>query len=389
MSDVPDTENLTERLIYIVEAARRQVARSVNSAMVQAYWHIGREIVETEQGGEERASYGDAVVKRVAERLNARFDGGFSYPTVKRMKQFYVTYPSGSAVTSAGKGSAPLSLSSQDPIGSAVLSPSEAAQRPLFPSDLSWTHYLTLIRIESADARAFYELEAVEAAWSTRELDRQIGAMLYERLASSRDKDAVKALSIEGQIITRPADAIKDPVILEFLGLEERTHWQERDLEQAIIDRLELFLLELGKGFCFVARQKRLTLDGDHFYVDLVCYNRLLKCFVLIDLKLGKLTHQDLGQMQMYVNYFDRFERDGTDAPTAGIVLCSDKNDAMVKITLPESDPAVHAARYQLYLPTESELKMELTKERAAAEAALQTASGDYAENRVEHGKKL
>ena len=356
--------------------------------MVQAYWHIGREIVETEQGGDERASYGDAVVKRVANRLNTRFSGGFSYPTVKRMKQFYVTYPNGSAVTAAGKGSAPLSLSS-DLIGSAVLSQSEAAQRPLFPSDLSWTHYLTLMRIESANARAFYELEAVEAAWSTRELDRQISAMLYERLASSRDKDAVKALSIEGQVIARPADAIKDPLILEFLGLQERTHWQERDLEQAIIDRLELFLLELGKGFCFVARQKRLTLDGDHFYVDLVCYNRLLKCFVLIDLKLGKLTHQDLGQMQMYVNYFDRFERDDSDAPTAGIILCSDKNDAMVKITLPESDPAVHAARYQLYLPTESELKLELTKERAAAEAALQQASDDTAEGRVEHGKKL
>ncbi len=248
MSDVPDSDILTERLISIIEAARRQVARSVNSAMVQAYWHIGREIVETEQDGEERASYGDALVKRVASRLNARFGRGFSYPTVKRMKQFYVTYPSGSAVTAVGKGSAPLSLSSQNPIGSALLSQSEASQRPLFPSDLSWTHYLTLIRIESADARAFYELEAVEAAWSTRELDRQIGAMLYERLASSRDKDAVKALSIEGQVITRPADAIKDPLILEFLGLEERTHWHERDLEQAIIDRLELFLLELGSA---------------------------------------------------------------------------------------------------------------------------------------------
>lgn len=372
MTDTPDTDVLADRLISIVETARRQAARSVNSAMVQAYWHIGREIVETEQGGEERASYGDAVVKRVAKRLTGRFGRGFSYPTVKRMKQFYTTYPSGSTVVQDGKGSALLSLSGEPSIGSAALSLSDTAKNPGFPTDLSWTHYLTLMRVESADARAFYELEAVEGAWSTRELDRQIGSMLYERLARSRDQAAVRALSTEGQILTRPADAIKDPMVLEFLGLDERTHWHERDLEQAIIDRLETFLLELGKGFCFVARQKRLSVDGDHFYVDLVFYNRLLKCFVLIDLKLGKLTHQDLGQMQMYVNYFDRFERDKADAPTAGIVLCSDKNDAMVKITLPESDPSVHASRYQFYLPTESELQTELAKEREAAEAQLQ-----------------
>lgn len=377
MTDLPDTHALTERLISIVEAAQHQVTRSVNSTMVQAYWHIGREIVETEQRGEVRASYGDAVVKGVAERLNARFGRGFSYPTVKRMKQFYTIFPKGSTVREGGKGSAVLSLSETDPIGSAALSQSESTQRTIFPRDLSWTHYLTLMRVDSAEARAFYELEAVEGNWSTRELDRQVGSLLYERLAKSRDPAAVKALSIEGQVMTRPADAIKDPMVLEFLGLEERAHWHERDLEQAIIDRLESFLLELGKGFCFVARQKRLTVDGDHFYTDLVFYNRLLKCFVLIDLKLGKLTHQDLGQMQMYVNYFDQFERDESDAPTAGIVLCSDKNDAMVKITLPETDPAVHAARYQLYLPTESELQTELTKEREAAEAQLRQRQHD------------
>lgn len=380
MTDTPDNDVLADRLISIVETARRQAARSVNSAMVQAYWHIGREIVETEQDGEERASYGDAVVKRVAKRLTGRFGRGFSYPTVKRMKQFYLTYPSGSALAQGGKGSALLSLSDEPSIGSAALSQSETIKSPGFPSDLSWTHYLTLMRIESADARAFYELESAEGNWSTRELDRQIGSMLYERLAKSRDQAAVRALSTEGQVLTRPADAIKDPMVLEFLGLEERTHWHERDLEQAIIDRLETFLLELGKGFCFVARQKRLSVDGDHFYVDLVFYNRLLKCFVLIDLKLGKLTHQDLGQMQMYVNYFDRLERDEADAPTAGIVLCSDKNDAMVKITLPESDPSVHASRYQLYLPTESELQTELAKEREAVEAQLQL---DRAESRT------
>ena len=373
MSELPDTDSMTDRLIAIVEAAQRHVTRSINSAMVQAYWHIGREIVEIEQQGKERARYGDAVVKRVSERLSARFGRGFSYATVKRMKQFYTTYPTGSALSDIRIGSAVLSLS--ESIGSAPLISSESAQLALFPSDLGWTHYLSLVRIKSDGARAFYELESVEGNWSTRELDRQIGSMLYERLAKSRDTTAVKALSTEGQVISRPADAIKDPMVLEFLGLEERAHWHERDLEQAIIDRLESFLLELGKGFCFVARQKRLTVDGDHFYVDLVCYNRLLKCFILIDLKLGKLTHQDLGQMQMYVNYFDQFERDASDEATAGIVLCSDKNDAMVKITLPGPDPAVHAARYQLYLPTEEELKTELTKERLAVEAELTSLS--------------
>jgi len=252
--------------------------------------------------------------------------------------------------------------------------PSESRGTTAFPPYLGWTHYLILMRVSNSTSRAFYEIEAARESWSSRELERQIASLLFERLAKSRDKGKVLALARRGQQVEVPADVMKDPFVLEFLHLDERTHWRERDLEQSIIDRLEAFLLELGKGFCFVARQKRVTLEGDHFYVDLVLYNRLLRCFVLVDLKLGKLTHQDLGQMQMYVNFFDRFQRAEHEAKTIGIVLCSEKNDAMAKITLPENNEQILAARYQMYLPTEEELRAELAREREAAERALRPA---------------
>lgn len=259
--------------------------------------------------------------------------------------------------------------------GSTPLSLSYAESPAPFAPALSWSHYLVLIRVQDDQARAFYEIEAAKESWSVRELERQVASLLFERLSKSRDKDEVLALAKQGQTVTASKDVVKEPFVLEFLELQERSAWLERDLEQAIIDRLESFLLELGKGFCFVARQKRVTLDGDHFYVDLVFYNRLLRCFVLIDLKLGKLTHQDLGQMQMYVNYFDRHQREEHEAPTVGIVLCSDKNDAMVKITLPEDNQQIHASRYQLYLPTEEELREELEREREEAERTLRLAA--------------
>ncbi len=386
MTDLTDRREdaLYERVAQIIEAARTHVSRTVNTAMVHAYWLIGREIVEVEQEGKERAEYGEEVVKRLAVRLSKRFGKGFSYPSVKRMKQFYPTFPEGSSIPedvgAYRKGSAALSQSVETPVddkGSAALSQLAGAAPVLFPPLLTWTHYLILMRVENPQARAFYEIEAAREAWVTRELERQVGSLLYERLARSRDKDKVLALAKEGQRVSHPRDLLKDPMVLEFLELEERAHWLERDLEQAIIDRLESFLLELGKGFCFVARQKRVTVDGDHFYVDLVFYNRLLRCFVLIDLKLGKLTHQDLGQMQMYVNYFDRHQRAELEAPAVGIVLCSDRNDAMVKITLPEDNEQIHASRYQLYLPTEEELRTELERERAEAERALRLAAGE------------
>lgn len=378
-TDGPE-ETLYKRVARIIDAARTHVARSVNTAMVHAYWLIGRDIVEVEQSGEQRASYGEQVIDRLAARLTKVFGKGFSPRTLRRARQFYLTYPGGSVLPppmgGPEKRSALLSKSSAEKIRSALLSKS-SPPKLLFPAALGWSHYLLLTRVENEHARTFYEIEAVRENWSTRELGRQISSLLYERLAKSRQKDRVLALALEGQRVLEPRDILKDPVVLEFLELEERAVWLERDLEQAIIDRIEAFLLELGKGFCFVARQKRLTLDHDHFYVDLVFYNRLLRCFVLIDLKLGKLTHQDLGQMQMYVNYFDSYQREEWEAPTVGIVLCSEKNDAMVRITLPGGNERIHAARYQLYLPSEQELRDALTREREQVEYALQLASGE------------
>ena len=372
-----EQDDLYLRVAEILEAARSQVARTVNTAMVHAYWLVGREIVEVQQSGQARAGYGDELVRALARRLSDQFGRGFSYPSVKRMKQFYLTFPKGSALPSrpAEKGSTVSSLFERGQKGSTPLSLSYAESPAPFPPALSWSHYLVLIRVQDDQARAFYEIEAAKESWSVRELERQVASLLFERLSKSRDKDEVLALAKQGQTVTASKDVVKDPFVLEFLELQERSAWLERDLEQAIIDRLESFLLELGKGFCFVARQKRVTLDGDHFYVDLVFYNRLLRCFVLIDLKLGKLTHQDLGQMQMYVNYFDRHQREEHEAPTVGIVLCSDKNDAMVKITLPEDNQQIHASRYQLYLPTEEELREELEREREEAERTLRLAA--------------
>jgi len=363
----PDEADLHARIAAIVEGARAQAVRSVNTTMVHAYWAIGREIVEVEQQGRARAGYGEGLMRGVAARLSGRFGKGFSYPTVKRMRQFYLAYPAGSALRDEAKGSTVSSLSAPE---DAAL-PSLAPDAPLFPATLSWSHYMALVKVPRAEARAFYEIEAAREAWSVRELERQVSAMLYERLAAGRDGEAVTALSREGMTVATPGDVMKDPFVLEFLDLAERPLWRESDLEQAIMDRLGGFRLELGKGFCFVGRQRRITVEGDHFYVDLVFYNRLLRCFVLIDLKLGKLTHQDLGQMQMYANYFDRHMREDHEAPTIGIVLCSEKNDAMVKITLPE-ETRLHARRYSLYLPTEAELAAELERERAAVEEALE-----------------
>lgn len=353
-------DELYARIASIIEQARGNVARTINTAMVQAYWHIGRELVETEQGGESRASYGEGLLKRLSERLVRQFGNGFGLSNLKQIRKFYLVFPNGSTI---GQTASNLLQKGQTASG---LLPSAA-----FAQTLSWSHYVVLTRIANDQARSFYEIEAAREAWSVRELERQIGALLFERLTKNKNPDEVRTLAQAGQSVVKPGDVIKDPFVLEFLDLQERPHFQERDLEQAIIDRLEAFLLELGRGFCFVGRQKRLTVDGDHFYVDLVFYNRLLRCFVLVDLKLGKLTHQDLGQMMMYVNYFDRTQRADHEAKTVGIVLCSDANQAMVKITLPEDNDQIVASTYQLYLPSEAELQAELAKEREEAERML------------------
>ncbi len=360
-----DDANLYARVAEILEQAQAQVARTVDVAMVNAYWLIGREIVEVEQAGSTRAAYGEEVLDRLSARLRARFGEGFGVRTLRSIRRFYLVFPEGSAIPEIRK--ALPAESTRASIRKAVLS--EFTQR--FPLSLGWTHYLILMKVANPAARAFYEIEAARQAWSTRQLERQIAALLYERLANHRTPDKVLALARDGQEIAKPSDVIKDPFVLEFLDLREHAGLHERDVEQAIIDRLETFLLELGKGFSFVGRQVRLTVEGDHFYVDLVFYNRLLRCFVLIDLKLGKLTHQDLGQMMMYVNYYDRTQRSPDEAKTVGIVLCSEKNDAMVRITLPEDNDQILAATYKRYLPTEAELAAELTREREEAERLL------------------
>jgi predicted nuclease of restriction endonuclease-like (RecB) superfamily len=375
MSDVSDTQEqlLYDRVSAILDRTRSHVARTVNTAMVQAYWLVGREIVVVEQRGEARAEYGRQLVEALAARLTSRFGKSFGVATLRRMRAFYLAYPKGSAIQQVTGAHAIRSTPLIESAGEIRSTPLTELDEPqaTFPPILSWSHYLTLLRVQNEQARAFYEIEAAREAWSVRELERQIAVLLFDRLAASRSPDEVRALARQGQQISSSDDVIKDPFVLEFLDLKETPTSHERDLEQAIIDRLEEFLLEMGKGFCFVARQKRVTLEGDHFYVDLVFYNRLLRCFVLVDLKLGKLTHQDLGQIQMYVNYFDRFQRAEHEAPTIGIVLCSEKNDAMVKITLPENNEQILAARYQMYLPTEEELRIELARERDEAERVL------------------
>ena len=366
----PTEEQLYERVADILEQARGHVARSVNTAMVNAYWLVGREIVEVEQHGQERATYGEGILVRLSARLQGRFGKGFSRPNLHRMREFFLVFPDGSKIRSG-----PLNKldGPSEAIRSEVLNKSGA---PSFPAALGWTHYLVLMRVANADARAFYEIETARERWSVPQLERQIQALLFERLTRSRKPEEVRALARDGQEVAKPSDVIKDPFVLEFLDVREHPGLHEREIEQAIIDRLESFLLELGRGFCFVGRQVRMTIEGDHFYVDLVFYNRLLRCFVLIDLKRGKLTHQDLGQMLMYANYYDLTQRAEHEARTVGIVLCSEKNDTMVKITFPDNDQIL-AASYKRYLPTEGELSAALTRERQEAERMLRLTAPD------------
>jgi predicted nuclease of restriction endonuclease-like (RecB) superfamily len=349
-----------EQIKSVLREARAQAARSVNAHVVVAYWRIGRIIVEQEQGGKARADYGARLLEELSARLTSEFGAGYSTHNLKFIRQFYREYPA--LLPAEEKGDAPRSRSGGLPvIGDA---PRSQSWKPgsLHP-DLSWTHYRTLLRVDKPEARAFYEIEAVSSSWSARELERQVNSFLYERLAKSRDKQGLLRLAAKGQEIQRPADVIKDPLVLEFLGLPESPGLQESRLEQALIQNLQSFLLEMGKGFAFVARQHRLTLEGDHFYVDLVFYHAVLKCYVLIDLKVAKLTHGDLGQMQLYVNYFDRERRSEGDNPTVGLILCADKNDAMVRYTLGPENKRIFASRYKLYLPSEKELVQELRRE--------------------------
>ncbi len=323
-----------ERIRAILSEARLRAYHAINTAMVGAYWEIGRVIVEQEQHGQPRAEYGRALLEELSDRLKSEFGKGFDRTNLQRMREFYLSYPKCDALR----------------------------------HELTWTHYRLLLHVEKPEARAFYEAEAVNAGWSTRELERQVHSLLFERLALSRDRDGVLSLAQKGHEIQQPSDLIKDPYVLEFTGLPQSERYLESDLEQALIDKLREFLLELGKGFAFMARQQRITLDGQHLWIDLVFYNRLTRSFVLIDLKTGTLTHQDLGQMQMYVNYYQREIAAPDENPPIGIVLCTDKSEAVVRYTLPEDNQQIFASRYKLYLPTESELAAELQRERQAIE---------------------
>ncbi len=346
------------RIRQILESARATAARSVNTAQVIANWLIGREIVEEEQRGKRRAGYGEALLEDLSARLSADYKSGYSVQTLRYFRQFYVEFPNLIAIRHALRGE----FKDLSVVVPATV-PTDWQPGVLNPN-LSWTHYRTLLRVDKTEARAFYEIEAINNNWSARELERQINSLLYDRLALSKDKRGLMRLATKGQEIQQPADVFKDPVVIEFLGLPEPPSLVESRLEQALIDNLQSFLLELGKGFAFVARQQRLTLDGDHFYIDLVFYHTVLKCYVLIDLKVGKLTHQDLGQLQFYVNYFDRERRTAGDQPTLGLILCSDKNEAVVQYTLgPDQKKQIFTSRYKLHLPTEAELAAELRRE--------------------------
>jgi predicted nuclease of restriction endonuclease-like (RecB) superfamily len=366
---------LLARIRSIWQRAQTQAARSVNTAHVCANWWIGQQIVEAEQGGAQRAGYGQALLKNLAARLKAEFGTGFSLTALKHMRGFFLAYPQllekghalrdplGNAELArpAPKGHALRDLSST---ASAV--PTLSGWRPgQLHSALAWTHYRALLKMARRDARDFYEIEAVKNAWSARQLERQMASLLFERLAKSRDKEGVLALASDWLEPTTAADLIKDPYVLEFLGLPELPRLHETQLEEALISQLQGFLLELGSGFAFVGRQLRLTLDGDHFYPDLVFYQVKLKSYVVIDLKVGKLNHADLGQMQLYVNWYDQEVAGEGDGPTIGLILCTQKNDAVVRYVLAEKSRQIFASRYQLYLPTEAQLQEEIKRELA------------------------
>jgi predicted nuclease of restriction endonuclease-like (RecB) superfamily len=319
------TGDFFAKIIDLLHNARKIAVHAVNQTMVVSYFEIGRIIVSEEQNGKERAEYGKRILKELSLKLTNEFGKGYSQRNLEQMRQFFLTYSKAQTVSAEFR--------------------------------LSWSHYLMLMRIDNERERQFYEIESIENSWSLRELQRQFDSALFERLALSRDKDGVRRLAEKGQIIKSAKDTLKDPYVLEFLGLPEATRYSETELEQKLIDKLEHFLLELGKGYTFVGRQVRFTFDDKHFRVDLVFYNRLLQCFVLIDLKIGEISHQDLGQMQMYVNYYDRFVKLENENKTIGIVLCKKKNDTLVEITLPENNEQIFASKYETVLPSKKELK--------------------------------
>ena len=334
--NLPDSaDGMIDRALYndvrsVLENARKRSFAAVNSAMVKAYWNVGRIIVER-QGGAERADYGDGLIESLSKRLTAEYGKGFDRGNLRNMRQFYLLFQNHYALR----------------------------------SELSWTHYRLLMRVERPQAREYYLEESIKGNWSTRQLERQINSFCYERLLMSRDKEGIAEEAVQKEPPKQMEDIIKDPYVLEFLRLQPNTKHHETELEQGLIDHMQKFLLELGQGFTFEARQKRISLEGDNFYIDLVFYNYVLKCFVLIDIKAGKLMHQDIGQMQMYINYYTRELMNEGDNPPIGIILCADKNESVVRYTFPEEgNKQIFTSKYKLHLPTEEELANELSTER-------------------------
>lgn len=324
-----EINNMFNNIKELVINSRNRVYATVNTEMLNLYWNIGKAIMEIQQG-DERASYGETVLEKLSQKLTNEFGKGFSKRNLERMRKFYICFPIATTVS----------------------------------SQLSWSHYLELLKIDEETKRNFYIKETINSRWSVRELQRQIGSLLYERLVLSSDKENVLALAVKGHELKESKDLVKDPFVLEFLDIKENTNYLESDLEKNILEHLKEFLLELGKGFMFVGSQVRLTLEEDHFYPDLVFYNRLLKCFVIIDLKIGKIIHQDIGQMQMYVNYYDREIKSSDENPTVGILLSTLKNKTVVKYTLPEDNKNIFSSSYKLHLPTEQELICAVEEEK-------------------------
>lgn len=360
---------LFERVAGILESGRGRAMRTINHETVLAYWLIGREIVQALQGGEARAQYGNALIADLAKRLTGHYGAGFSAANLKNFRQFYQAYPDRGVSISHPSGSQLAASEELKPISYPAGSESPSSFHP----NLSWSHYRALMRVENNAARQFYETEAVQSNWSRRDLERQIGSLFYERLLASTDKAAMlEGVRHEARPLN-PLDMLKDPYVLEFLDLPSVPQLQENQLEQAIIDKLQHFLLELGRGFSFIARQKRMRFVDKDFYVDLVFYNYLLKCFVLIDLKIGELPHQDIGQMDGYVRMYEAHAKVEGDNPTIGLILCSEKNAAVARYSVLNDSQQLFAAKYQFTLPSEDELQREILRERALIESQLES----------------
>ena len=370
--DVVRHGDLMDRVVTILDQARTNVLRAVNSNMVIAYWLIGREIVQALQGGEDRADYGRKVLAELSDTLKRRYGRGFSVTNLKYFRLFFQAYAN-RAPEIRHKACDELSNLDQAAVLADLSTALETAEKLKgFSSNLSWSHYRTLSIIEHHAERLFYEIEAERCNWSQPVLERQIHGHLFGRLLKSRDKAGVLKLASAGQTVERPMDVIKHPYVLDFLDLPEASQLHESELETAIIEKLQPFLLELGKGFAFVARQHRVTTESQHFYVDLVFYNYLLKCFLLIDLKMGRLTHQDVGQMDMYVRMFDDLRRGDDDNPTVGLILCAERDEVVARYSVLNESQQLFASKYMLYLPSEEELRAEIERERQEIETVRQ-----------------